>query len=121
MKQKDQNNSDPALIFPCSGASDAGELAVRIARRMMRSGSGKMFCLAAIGGHIQQFIEDAQLVENIIIIDGCSNGCAKKTLSIINVQGYEFDLEALGFKKGNSPATGKNINKVVTHIRTKLK
>ena len=67
MKQKDQNNSDPALIFPCSGASDAGELAVRIARRMMRSGSGKMFCLAAIGGHIQQFIEDAQLVENIII------------------------------------------------------
>jgi len=88
---------------------------------MKRTGSGKMFCLAEIGGHIQQFILDAQLAENIIIIDGCSNGCAKKTLNTINVNGHEFDLEALGLKKGNSPATGKNINKVIRHIQTKLK
>jgi uncharacterized metal-binding protein len=80
-----------------------------------------MYCLAAIGGCVQQFIDDTKKAKDIIIIDGCSNGCAKKTLSTINVQGHEFDLETIGFQKGDSPATGKNINKVVTHIQTKLR
>ena len=49
-----------------------------------------------------------------------TNGCAKQTLSKIDVQGHEFELETMGFQKGDSPATDENINKVVTHIRSKL-
>jgi uncharacterized metal-binding protein len=116
MKEKSKRSSSPTLIFPCSGAADVGELADRAARRITRAGSGKMYCLAAIGGRVPQFIDDTKA----IIIDGCSNECAKKTLSTINVQGHAFNLEKIGFQKGDSPATGENIAKVVTHIQTKL-
>jgi uncharacterized metal-binding protein len=121
MKLKSNNQSAPTLIFPCSGASDVGELTDRTARRMIRSGLGKMYCLAAIGGRVPQFIDNTKKARDIIIIDGCSNGCAKKTLSTIHVEGHEFDLEKIGFQKGASPATGKNITKAVTHIQTKLR
>jgi uncharacterized metal-binding protein len=120
MNQNNNTNSKPALIFPCSGASDVGELADRTARRLARSGSGKMFCLAAIGGRVPQFIDDTQSAEEVIIIDGCSNDCAKKTLNTINVHGHEINLETLGFEKGNSPASGKNINKAITFVKQKL-
>lgn len=73
MKLKSNNHSGPVLIFPCSGASDVGELADRAARRMRRSGIGNMYCLAAIGGHVQPFIDKTKKAKDIIIIDGCSN------------------------------------------------
>jgi uncharacterized metal-binding protein len=114
-------NTAPVLIFTCSGASDVGELADRTARRLTRSGSGKMFCLAAIGGRVQQYIEDTQSAREIIIIDGCSNDCAKKTLDTIHVRGQVFNLEKLGFEKGKSPATGQNINKAFTSVKEKLR
>jgi uncharacterized metal-binding protein len=120
MNQKNNNNSKPALIFPCSGASDVGELADRTARRLSRSGSGKMYCLAAIGGRVPQFIDDTQSAKDIIVIDGCSNDCAKKTLSTIKVYGHEFNLENMGFEKGNSPASGENISKVFNYVKEQL-
>lgn len=120
MEEKSNSNSSPTLIFSCSGAADVGELADRAARRMKRAGLVKMYCLAAIGGRVQQYIDETKAAKDIIVIDGCSNECAKKTLSAINVQGHEFNLEKIGFLKGDSPATGKNIDKVVTHIQTKL-
>ena len=120
MKQKCSNHSDSVLIFSCSGASDAGELADRAARRMSRSGLGKMFCLAAIGGNVQQYIDDTQEAKDIIIIDGCSNECAKKTLSRITVRSSAYNLETIGFHKGESPATSININKVVSHVQTTI-
>ena len=120
MNEKNNKQSEPALIFACSGASDAGELADRSARRLSRSGLGKMFCLAAIGGRVQQFIDDTEAAKDIIIIDGCSNECAKKTLSKINIKGFDFNLETIGFHKGDSAATSKNINKVVTLIQSNL-
>lgn len=120
MKQKGNNHSDPVLIFPCSGASDVGELTDRAARRMSRSGLGKMFCLTAISGNIQEYLDDTQAAKNIIIIDGCSNECAKKTLNNINVRKYELNLEKIGFTKGDSPATGHNVDKVITQLRTTI-
>jgi uncharacterized metal-binding protein len=120
MNEKSNTNFKRVLIFPCSGASDVGELADRTARRLSRSGSGKMYCLAAIGGRVQQYIDDTQSAKDIIVIDGCSNDCAKKTLSTINVQGHEFNLENMGFEKGNSPASGENINKAFTYLKEKL-
>ena len=87
MNQK--NNTNPALIFPCSGASDVGELADRTARRLSRSGFGKMFCLAAIGGRVQQYIDDTQSAKKIIIIESnmeidiCKNSGFLKILKMI--------------------------------------
>jgi uncharacterized metal-binding protein len=120
MKPKSDNHINSTLIFSCSEASDVGELADRAARRMKRLGLGKMFCLAAISGGVRQYIADTKATKKMIIIDGCENACAKKTLKTIGVRGHEFSLESIGFQKGESPATGKNIDKVVTHVQTKL-
>jgi uncharacterized metal-binding protein len=120
MRLKNNNKTESVLIFPCSGASDVGELADRAARRMTRSGLGKIYCLAAIGGKLQQYIDETKATKDIIIIDGCSNVCANKTLSTIGVSGYEFNLEKMGFQKGDSPATGKNIDKVVSLVQTRI-
>ncbi|MCX6348486.1 MAG: hypothetical protein NTV79_03145, partial [Candidatus Aureabacteria bacterium] len=38
------------LVFPCSGASDTGEIADRAARKLSAEGTGNMYCLAGIGG-----------------------------------------------------------------------
>ena len=50
-------SSAPKLIFSCSGAADVGELADQAARRLTREGSGKMFCLAGIGGQVEGIIK----------------------------------------------------------------
>ena len=118
MNQKNMSNTP--LIFSCSGASDVGELADRTARRLSRSGFGKMFCLATIGGKVQQYIDEVQSAKDIIIIDGCLNDCSKKTLNTINVQGDEFNLEELGFDKGDSPASGENIKKAFSYIKKRI-
>ena len=41
------------VVYACSGCSDAGELADRIARQLTRDGAAEMSCLAGIGGRVQ--------------------------------------------------------------------
>ena len=43
----------PVIVYACSGCSDAGELADRIARRLTREGVAEMSCLAGIGGRVK--------------------------------------------------------------------
>ena len=98
-----------------------GELADRAAKWMNIIGLGKMYCLAAIGGHVQQYIVRTKKTKDIIIIDGCSNACAKKALNEVDIHGKEFDLEKMGFQKGNVSATGENIDRIVNMIQNELK
>jgi uncharacterized metal-binding protein len=69
------------LLFPCSGASNVGLIADRAARALAAEGTGKMFCLAGIGAHVSGMIASAEAVGRIVAIDGCSIGCAGKTLA----------------------------------------
>ena len=108
------------LIFACSGGSDIGELSDRVARRMMKSGLGKMYCLAGIGGHVENIINTTKGADEIIAIDGCSVLCAKKALEHIGLQGKSFNLEEFGFVKGSSPATGENIDAAFKKIKEEL-
>jgi uncharacterized metal-binding protein len=39
------------LIYSCSGASNVGEIADRVARKLRAEGLGRMTCLASIGAH----------------------------------------------------------------------
>jgi uncharacterized metal-binding protein len=36
-----------------------------------------MFCLAGIGGQLSGFVQSARDVSRMVVIDGCSLGCAK--------------------------------------------
>jgi uncharacterized metal-binding protein len=98
------------LIFPCSGASDVGEIADRAARQLTREGIGKMYCLAGIGGKVSGIIESTRSAATILAIDGCPVACAKKTLEREGFNNYQYIMVTqAGMEKGKSPATPERI------------
>ncbi len=111
----------PKLIFPCSGASDVGEIADRCARRLTKEGAGKMYCLAGIGGRVEDILVNARGVDTILAIDGCKLDCAKKTLELAGFTGFKhLRLSDIGFEKGKSPATGGRIEEAAEKARAIL-
>ena len=121
MSNKYSCGNNVTLIFPCSGASDVGELSDRVARRMMKAGIGKMYCLAGIGGHVEDIINNSKEADKIIVIDGCSILCALKTLEHADLKGEAVNLEELGFIKGKSSVKGDIISRAFEKVNEKLK
>ena len=101
------------LIFPCSGGSDVGALSDLAARQMTRDGTGKMYCLAGVGGQIPGILSTTQNAAKILAIDGCPMNCAKKILERAGFSNFgHLCLSDAGFQKGASPATPENVVKV---------
>jgi uncharacterized metal-binding protein len=105
--------SAPKLIFPCSGASDVGGLADRAARQMTLDQTGKMYCLAGIGGRVKGILETTRAAAKILAIDGCPQECARKTLEQAGFTGFQhLTLASMGLQKGSSPVTDDRIRLV---------
>jgi len=103
----------PALIFACSGGSDAGGLSDQAARKLSKEGKGKMYCLAGIGGRVEGIMKTTTSASSVLAIDGCPLDCARRTLEAAGIKGFKHvRLADLGFEKGKSPATDENIAKV---------
>ena len=87
------------MLLPCSGGSNVGQLSNQAAVELTQEGFGKMFCLAGIGGQLSGFVQSAKDVPEMVVIDGCSVGCAKACLQNADVpfQKYlvltDLDLE----------------------------
>lgn len=108
----------PKLIFSCSGAADVGELADRTARNLSRNGSGKMFCLAGIGGRVSGIIKSTEAASAILAIDGCALDCTRKSLEEAGfAQFNHLRLTDLGFEKGNTEVDSDAIAKVVDQAK----
>jgi len=104
----------PKLIFSCSGAADVGELADQTARKLTRSGRGKMFCLAGIGGRVGGILKSTEAAASILAIDGCALDCAKKSLKEAGFTRINhLRLTDLGFEKGNTDVDSDAIATVV--------
>jgi uncharacterized metal-binding protein len=98
------------VVYACSGCSDAGELADRIARRLTREGAAEMSCLAGIGGRVKSLVAKAESAERILAIDGCPLNCTRHTLELAGFKNFErLELHALGFKKNSCPVTDENV------------
>lgn len=111
----------PKLIFPCSGAADVGEVADRVARALTKEGAGKMYCLAGVGGHIEDMILNVQAAGKILAIDGCPKDCARATLAQAGFTNIaHLRLTDLGLQKGASPATPDRVQAVVEEARPLL-
>lgn len=110
------------LIFPCSGASNVGQIANQAGVELTKAGVGKMFCLAGIGGHVESFVESAKGAQRIIAIDGCPVQCAKKTLEHagVTITDYTVVTEE-GIKKNHDfNLAPEDINKICDKIRVAL-
>ncbi len=98
------------VVYACSGCSDAGELADRIARRLSREGAAEMSCLAGIGGRVKPLVNKAAGAERILAIDGCPLNCTKHTLELAGFKDFEhLELHKLGMRKNSCPVTDERI------------
>jgi uncharacterized metal-binding protein len=98
------------VVYACSGCSDAGELADRIARQLTREGAAEMSCLAGIGGRVKSLVNKAASAERILAIDGCPLNCTRHTLELAGFKNFEhLELHQLGFRKNSCPVTNDRI------------
>ena len=113
MNAKHGTAEDLKLIFACSGASDVGHLTDLAARAAAKDGAGKMYCLAGIGGGIDDMLAKTRSSERLVVLDGCEQECARKTLAKAGFSGFgHLKLAELGFAKGQSPATPERVRMV---------
>jgi uncharacterized metal-binding protein len=100
----------PKFIFPCSGASDVGGLSDQAARQMSKDGTGKMYCLAGIGGRVEAIMANTRGAARLLVIDGCDQECARKTMELAGFKDFQhLKLTAMGFRKGETPMTPARI------------
>jgi uncharacterized metal-binding protein len=112
----------PKLIFPYSGGSDVGAITDRAARLLTKQGVGKMYCLAGIGGRVSGIVETTKAVETVLVIDGCPQDCARKTLELAGFTGYaHLRLTDIGLNKGESPATDAHVAQAAARAQELLK
>lgn len=103
----------PKLVFACSGAADVGALADQAARLMTREGTGKMFCLAGVGGRVSGILKTTEAAADILAIDGCPLNCVQKTLQEAGFTAFKhMQLTEMGFKKGETPVEDAAIRRV---------
>jgi len=111
---KDETNAPlkkPAVIvYACSGCSDAGELADKIARQISKDGAAEMSCLAGIGGRVKSLVRKGEQAERILVVDGCPLNCAAHTLRLAGFQKFDhLELHKLGLRKGSCPVTDERV------------
>jgi uncharacterized metal-binding protein len=98
------------IVYACSGCSDAGELADRIARQLSREGGGEMSCLAGIGGRVKPLLNKGEQAQRILVIDGCPLNCARKTLELAGLNTFaHLQLHEIGLRKGDCPPNDERI------------
>jgi len=111
----------PKLIFACAGASDTADITYRAARRLTREGAGKMYCLAGIGGRVQDILNISAEAEILLALDGCEADCAKRSLELAGFSNVlHLRVTDLGMPKGSSPATLERISQVVAAAKSLL-
>jgi uncharacterized metal-binding protein len=110
-----------ALVYPCSGSADVGEISDRAARRLDADDKAWMSCLAGIGGRVSGLMANAAAAPVLIAIDGCPHDCATKTLQLAGFSHVRsVRVTDLGFKKGKTPASADAVQTVVRRVETLL-
>ena len=98
------------VVYACSGCSDAGEIADRIARQLTREGAAKMSCLAGIGGRVKSLVSTAENAERILVVDGCPLNCAAHTLKLAGFKNFaHLELHKIGMRKNYCSVTEERI------------
>ena len=88
------------LVYACSGASSAAQMANHIAVKLDRLKVAEMSCIAGVGGDVKPLVKTALSGRPIIALDGCPLQCAAKILARHGLKADKhLDLSELGVKK----------------------
>ena len=80
---------------------------------MTLDGTGKMYCLAGIGGRVDGIMANTRGAARVLVIDGCPQECARKTMELAGFKDFQhLKLAEMGFKKGETPLTPARIREV---------
>src|SRR5262245_48156227 len=88
------------LVYSCSGASSAAQMANHIAIRLDRLKVAEMSCIAGLGGDVKPLVRSAECGRPIIALDCCPLHCAAQTLKRHGLTANKhYDLSTMGVKK----------------------
>jgi uncharacterized metal-binding protein len=68
------------LVYACSGASSAAQMANHLAVKLDRLKVAEMSCIAGVGGDVKPLVQTAKSGRPIVALDGCPLQCAAKIL-----------------------------------------
>jgi uncharacterized metal-binding protein len=108
-----------AILLTCSGASNVGQMSHQAVVELTQEGFGKFFCLAGIGAHLDKFVQLAQNKPEVVVIDGCPVGCAKRIAEHAEIPIAKYMVVTkLGFEKNH---TLKNKEDEVEKVKQAVK
>lgn len=88
------------LVYSCSGASSAAQMANHLAIRMDRLGLAEMSCIAGVGGDVGPLVRVAQSGRPILALDGCPLQCTARILARQGISPtWHIDLSRHGIRK----------------------
>ena len=80
---------------------------------MSKDGTGKMYCLAGIGGRVEGIMANTKAAARVLVIDGCEQECARKTMELAGFKDFQhLKLAEMGFEKGETRVTAARIRDV---------
>lgn len=88
------------LVYSCSGASSAAQMANHIAVKLDRLKVAEMSCIAGVGGDVKPLVRTAKSGRPIIALDGCPLQCAAHILKRHGLTADKhYDLSKMGVSK----------------------
>ncbi|MCA1757712.1 MAG: putative zinc-binding protein [Bacteroidales bacterium] len=108
------------MIVSCSGASNTGCYADRVARMMAESGQADMICLPKVAINDEKLIENVKNTsKKVVVIDGCPFNCAEKIMKDHGIVNFvHINTTDFGIVKGQTPVTDDNLSRIITYIKT---
>lgn len=111
------------LVYSCSGASSAAQMANHLAVKLDRLLAAEMSCIAGVGGDVKSLVKTAKSGRPIIALDGCLLHCAAKILQRQGLRADKhYDLSKLKVKKQmHADFDPQEAAQVLQHILDEMK
>lgn len=110
------------LVYSCSGASSAAQMANYVAVKLDRLEVAEMSCIAGVGGDVQPLVRTAMSKRPIIALDGCPLHCVAHILKRHGLKADKhYDLSELGVnKRKHEDFDPQEAGRVLARIRVEL-
>jgi len=69
------------IVLTCGGAANVGLIGYLAAVELTKEGKARMCCITPVGAKIPFYVDIAKRAKKIIVLNGCENQCAKKSLN----------------------------------------
>jgi len=116
------DNKNRPLVYSCSGASSAAQLANQLAVKLDRLNLAEMSCIAGVGGDVKPFVRIALSGRPIIALDGCPLRCVAHNLKRHGSRADKhYDLRQIGVqKRKHEDFHSQEAERVLARIRKEL-